>query len=153
MRRTKSHEISRDAKDQSGTRLHVKVQKTWRRCRRASYLSTQTFSGFKPTIAKVFPLVSTKLWILERYVYIVKISHDRQEKHRVCAIYQMREKVGAELPKFPQNKMKTKRRMIGLKQSQSPSCHTALQLSQGNTFVRHNRNACQSIPKQMDVSS
>lgn len=31
----KSHEMSRDAKNQSETRLRVNVQKTWRRCRRA----------------------------------------------------------------------------------------------------------------------
>lgn len=44
-----------------------------------------------------------------------------------------------------QNKMKTKRRMIGLQQSQSPSCHTSYNCRKGNTFVRH------SLPKRVSI--
>lgn len=144
--------MSRDDKNQSETRIRVNVQKTWRRSGEHDYLSSKTLSVFKPNIANVLLLFQPSY---DYWSGIVHISSNKPWPTRetlVCDIYQMREKIRAELSNFPRRKWKQRREWSD---SNSHSLrlitlHTAVAKVSKVKFVRH-QIAWQHIGKQLII--
>lgn len=118
--------MSRDAKNQSETRLRVNVQKTWRRSGEHSYLCSQTLLVFKPNIANVLLLFQPSYDYWSGIVHISSTKPWPTRETSACDIYQMREKIRAELSNFPRRKWKQRREWSDSNSLRLITLHTAV---------------------------